>query len=453
MTRAPGQEAITRRAFDALVADRGLSPAQISTAALAALREGLKAAPPGSAPSHPYTAREHFCLSAGLGLELLKRPGVWNESSGDLVPFIVQSAGWPPGRALRIVDSDSGAIHLFRPGRPGQSHFPGGPVLPDVQDNEVILLRHARHFDLIRRDRDPIIDPVPANGDCFFSCISKALGRTGIAVSNLALRHALVDYLWTRTDAVQVAALANDAPRGQDAAPATVPAGYVLENGAIIPVPDYPMGDDPKAPGPAASGPSMAQRAATRAPADSGRDIAVVAPDDPRAAPRNGDAVVAQVVAMYHEEMRRHVTGRVLPPSLLAAVHQQLAEPLMKHVAGLLDAEHDERMQQRIVNAFEQAFKLHQKGNAEAAGYRRAAIDKAINAACSGYHDHVETMLAAASGASDETPLSIRNAKIQDQLIAELEHALRVIAPDEPLAGHLQAARYRLETYWRSVNA
>src|SRR5690606_28468201 len=66
--------------------------------------------------------------------------------------------------------------------------------------------RHGRHFDLLRRDQDPVIDNVPGDGDCFFSCISKALGKTDIAASNLALRQELADHLWNRPDALQVIA-------------------------------------------------------------------------------------------------------------------------------------------------------------------------------------------------------------------------------------------------------
>ena len=68
-----------------------------------------------------------------------------------------------------------------------------GMRLKTRQQLQAFLLRHGRHFDLLRRDRDRVIDEVTADGDCFFSCISKALGHDDIEASNLRLRHGLAD--------------------------------------------------------------------------------------------------------------------------------------------------------------------------------------------------------------------------------------------------------------------
>lgn len=193
---------LCRATFDRLIGESGLSLRLLSCQALKDLRQALLAA---ADADRTLTAGEKSSLIAGLNLELLQRPRTWNEGIGDLQPLIVNAAGWPQGRALRIVDTDHDAIHLYRPGEPEQCHRGNGPELPPPEDDEIILLRHGNHFSLIRRDQDAVIEDVPANGDCFFSCISSALQAEDRATSNLDLRRQLADLIWSSPELLLVA--------------------------------------------------------------------------------------------------------------------------------------------------------------------------------------------------------------------------------------------------------
>lgn len=193
---------LCRATFDRLIGESGLSLRLLSCQALKDLRQALLAA---ADADRTLTAGEKSSLIAGLNLELLQRPGTWNEGSGDLQSLIVNVAGWPQGRALRIVDTDHDAIHLYRPGEPEQCHRGNGPELPPPEDDEIILLRHGNHFSLIRRDQDAVIEDVPADGDCFFSCISSALQAEDRATSNLDLRRQLADLIWSSPELLLVA--------------------------------------------------------------------------------------------------------------------------------------------------------------------------------------------------------------------------------------------------------
>ncbi|MBD7955857.1 hypothetical protein H9654_16820 [Stenotrophomonas sp. Sa5BUN4] len=231
---APVHAPISRHAFELLAQELGIQLASVSLVTLHGIRDAFRMPDPRCPRSAQLTDQQRDLLCVGLTLELLQQPRVWNEGAGDLVPFIVDSANWPEGRALRIVDTDNGAIHLYRPGQPEAHHYPGREVLPEVEDDEIILLRHDRHFSLLRRDQDGVVDEVAADGDCFFSCLSKALGSPDIATSNLALRQQLAEHLWTRQDALQLLSAVEGPLTEQRAIGSVAPDVYRFENGDLL---------------------------------------------------------------------------------------------------------------------------------------------------------------------------------------------------------------------------
>lgn len=231
---APVHAPISRHAFELLAQELGIQPASVSLDTLRGIRDAVRMPDPGCPRLAQLTDQQRDLLCVGLSLELLQQPRVWNEGAGDLVPFIVDSADWPEGRALRIVDADNDAIHLYRPGQPEAYHYPGGGELPEVEDDEIILLRHDRHFSLLRRDRDAVVDDVAADGDCFFSCLSKALDSPDMAASNLALRQQLAEHLWTRQDALQLLSAVDGPLTEQRTIGSVAPDDCMFENGDLL---------------------------------------------------------------------------------------------------------------------------------------------------------------------------------------------------------------------------
>jgi len=152
------------------------------------------AAPAWMSPRHAAQALQRRMNQTAL--ELLSRPKFWNSGLAETaMPLMPRTDRWPNGRALRIIDCDSGAISLF--GNGSERHYdPASPdaLLPEPADDEIILMRTGAHYSLIQRDCTNVIRDVPADGDCFFSCISLALGASpeALAATNLALRQSLV---------------------------------------------------------------------------------------------------------------------------------------------------------------------------------------------------------------------------------------------------------------------
>jgi len=137
-------------------------------------------------------------------LELLARPGHWNCGIAEAaIPLMPRTEMWPGGHRLRIVDCQSGSISLFTDGDE-LHHDPSNPdsLLPEPDEDEIILMRYADHYSLIRRDQKDVVINVPSDGDCFFSCLSLAFGAKvdSLAESNAVLRQSLVRLLKAEPD-------------------------------------------------------------------------------------------------------------------------------------------------------------------------------------------------------------------------------------------------------------
>ena len=189
-------------------------------------------------------AQAQALFRAGITLELVQRNGECGGIGGDLVPLIVNADIWPSERALRIVDvkatpavditangdpaaldaaatatAYTDAIHLYHRAHPERTHSQAGqPELPAVAEDEVILYRlspldvdgqeSTPHYRLVSQEGEQALIDVPADGDCFFSCVSAALGMAGLdpgqrealAASNRLLRQSLAQHLWDNPD-------------------------------------------------------------------------------------------------------------------------------------------------------------------------------------------------------------------------------------------------------------
>lgn len=422
--RASQQPPVTRELFEQLVRDFDIRLAGLSTSALTDQRNTLREGTQVGNGSRQPTEVERQCLIVGLTLELLQHPGVWNEGAGDLVPLIVHSAHWPPDIALRIVDADDGAIHLHRHGQPELSHRrPGDQELPEVQDNEIILLRHGRHFDLLRRDRDRVIDEVPADGDCFFSCISKALGHDDIQRSNLRLRQGLAEHLWSQPEALQVVA-AFDGPL-HDPGPNQVKraADRVEEKGVLIPPPDYEGSDGVSA---------------SKVPGSVSASL------------------MPAMIGFYNAEMRRFMRDDVYPPPLLARMHEKLVKDLVNEVVRMPGGSDDAQLPQTLSIDFETAFQAHKVTNSDKLKRVQGLIAKALETARSEYTRQIEEALTENSSGLDESALESMNLDIRERVLTQLQASLKASRGNEPLQGHVESIEAHMDNYFpvvRKANA
>ena len=380
-------------------------------------------------------------MDVGLSLEIIQRAGVWNESAGDLFTYIVQSAGWPADIPLRIVDTDTGAIHLYRHGKPEQSHcHAGAELLPPVK-NDIILLLHkpvgqGAHYDLLGQEGGPLIEEVAADGDCFFSCISKARNSENIATSNLELRRQLADQLWEEPDALQVLRAPELPLNEQHTTGPAPPDGYIVENGHLIPVPDYDDGDDPRVTPPTGE--------------IDGVDT-VAARDAERAESNAGLAVIPQMVTAYDVEMKRYLADAVYSPKVFSAIHARLAGDLVGQAAGILNAGDTPDLQQQMQAALDRAFKAHKATNLENIKRQQTRITKALETANTHYVEQIEAVLTEHPEGLDEADLSGRSAAITQQVIATMKAELNAISADEPLEGHQQSITSYIARYWETV--
>lgn len=388
-------DTLCRATFDRLIGESGLSLRLLSCPALKDLRQALVAA---ADADHTLTAGEKSCLIAGLNLELLQRPRTWNEGSGDLQSLIVNVAGWPQGRALRIVDTDHDAIHLYRPGEPEQCHRGNGPELPPPQDDEIILLRHGNHFSLIRRDQDAVIEDVPADGDCFFSCISSALQAEDRATSNLDLRRQLADLIWSSPELLQVAS---------------------AHDGALAPA---------------------------RPPQPARADEAVDAVQDADLQALTAD-LSAVALKLYRTEMASWLAGDVFPPDRLQQLHEALAEAAM---TALCDGISDQALPplDAVRSHLDAAFEEFREQNRETLEGMQRKITRSITKARLCYVERIENALAA--GQTPHTELEAESDRIRLAVEAQFCDDLGAnIRASEPTEGHLAVLRASMDSYWR----
>lgn len=388
-------DTLCRATFDRLVGDCGLSLRLLSCKALTDLRQALLAA---ADADHTLTAGEKSCLIAGVNLELLQRPGTWNEGSGDLQSLIVNVAGWPQGRALRIVDTDHDAIHLYRPGEPEQCHRGNGPELPPPQDDEIILLRHGNHFSLIRRDQDAVIEDVPADGDCFFSCISSALQAEDRATSNLDLRRQLADLIWSSPELLQVAS---------------------AHDGALAPA---------------------------RPPQPARADEAVDAAQD-AALQALTDGLSSVALECYHTEMAFYLTQKVFTSHELRQLHEDLAKAAMK-VLGESMSDLPPPQADAVRSQLDEAFEPYLEQNRKALEGMQSNITRLRKKARSYYVQRIEHVLAA--GQTPYTELKAEHDRIRLAAEAAFRDNLGAkIGKSEPTEGHVAALRASIDSYWR----
>lgn len=387
-------DTLCRATFNRLVAECGLSLRLLSCQALKDLRQALLAA---ADADQTLTAGETSCLIAGLNLELLQRPRTWNEGSGDLQSLIVNVAGWPQGRALRIVDTDHDAIHLYRPGEPEQCHRGNGPELPPPQDDEIILLRHGNHFSLIRRDQDAVIEDVPANGDCFFSCISSALQAEDRATSNLDLRRQLADLIWSSPELLQVAS---------------------AHDGALAP-----------------ARPPQPARADETVDAAQDADLQALTA-----------GLSSGALECYRTEMASYLARDVFAPDRLQQLHEALAEVAM---TALGDSMSDRALPQldAVRSQLDAAFEQFREQNRETLEGMQRKINRSLKKAHSSYVERIENALAA--GQTPHTELEAENDRIRLAVEAQFCDDLGAkVRENEPTEGHLAVLRASIDSYW-----
>lgn len=151
----------------------------------------------------PYLARHAQQSLQAVVLETLRRPGHWNDGAADLVPQVVtQTDMWPAGRSLRIIDCANDAIFLFGPNG-AQSHHGRSPdLLPEPAADEIVLMRLAmdgggHHYVRVSPESDALVHDVPADGDCFYSCLADGLdiAEDERAAFNLSFRDAVARHI------------------------------------------------------------------------------------------------------------------------------------------------------------------------------------------------------------------------------------------------------------------
>jgi len=396
--------------FQHLLDQLKLTLTDTSSDVLRALRDEAWA---GTLQGQVLSESDQSCLAAGLTLHLLEQSGVWNEGIGDLLPLIVNVPSWPAGRALRIVDSDHDAIHLYRPGEPELCHRNGGAELPAPAEDEIILLRHERHFSLIRRDQEQAIEQVADDGDCFFSCISRALKASDVAGSNHGMRLALADHIWNTPELLQVAGAQE---------------GRLPDTG---PPRDPQVSDIPPPPREASSASTESTLSANVLPVDPSPEFTAVC--------------ASLALDAYREAMDRLVSEGVYRPAVLEELHHhhsaQVLSPLRSTLGDSRPAQ-AEKVQQDI----DTAFAGYQATNTKALKARQQKLSELHNKAITTYMEQIEAALAAMK---DEENLAAAQARIRTVVEKEFRSAiLQTVRGDEPIGAHLAAIRAEIEDYW-----
>lgn len=230
------KEAVEVRRAPATTGDTGL--AQLDLAGLLQYRDQAYAAREriaGEAPSPEQRERKQAATTQlhAIVREAVQRRGFWNDGIADLIPQIMhRTALWPADTALRIIDPQHGGIQYFSrdysahryDAKPGASpaqkaEMDRAPLLPEPKAGEITLIRErvsggGDHFRLILADHDQLIHDVAEDGDCFFSCISKARGVSDAetAASNRRLRQSVAQLLADDPELMEQAA-AMEPPR------------------------------------------------------------------------------------------------------------------------------------------------------------------------------------------------------------------------------------------------
>ena len=147
---------------------------------------------PAPATKAPLAAQLHQLQQEAAALENIKRPGYWNSATGDMFSqLITRTDMWPADRCLRIIDCARDTITLIAPDGTLRTHQGrSATLLPEPAANEVVLMRSGAHYVRITPEEEVVVRDVPADGDCFFSCISDAFGvpPEGRHAHNLRLR-------------------------------------------------------------------------------------------------------------------------------------------------------------------------------------------------------------------------------------------------------------------------
>lgn len=398
--------------FQHLLDQFELSLTDTSSDVLRALRDEAWT---GTLQGQVLSESDQSCLAAGLTLHLLEQSGVWNEGIGDLLPLIVNVRSWPAGRALRIVDSDHDAIHLYRPGEPELCHRNGGVELPAPAEDEIILLRHERHFSLIRRDQEQAIEQVADDGDCFFSCISRALKASDVAGSNHGMRLALADHIWNTPELLQVAG----AQEGR--LPDTVPSR------------DPPVSSIPPPPREASSASNASARSAN------------VLPVDP--SPEFTAACTSSALDAYRDAMDRLVSEDVYRPAVLEERHHHHSARILSNLRlgpdGLWPGS---ARAEKVRQELDTAFAGYQATNTNALKARQENINALHETAITTYIAQIDEAL--------ETPkkgesLPAAQARIRSAVEKEFHTAIvETVRAQELRKGHLAAIRAEIEAYW-----
>lgn len=351
--RTSASPPLCRDAFDGLLQRLPVPVAGASKEHLVALREQLLVGHADGGKRLHLSEGERRCRPTGLKLESLQHPGSWNDALGDLPPLLVNSAAWPDGRALRIVDTHNQAIRLYRPGQAERSVHQGDEaLLPEPEDDEIILLRHEGHFSLIQREQENVISEVPRDGDCFFSCISLALGHKDRTASNLMLRSTLAEHIWNTREALDVVGAWEgrlaDRPVVVAVTPKPAQASSPARRETTVPAVVAPA----------------AQRTPPRYAFTAHGPFASVAPD-PQAKLMHG------IVRAYNQSMKTHLKTGPHVHSDLQDFHQQLKAQMCDDFnSGGAGDEHAHKV---LDDALESAFIVHAKRNEAATNARAAA--------------------------------------------------------------------------------
>lgn len=219
---APRYAASHRADFQALAGSMGLDPSRLTVDELQKARDRYHFTantPPFTRPGAAAGRRTLRTLASGMGMEALRRPGFWNDGAFDvIVPSIVKCDAWPAGRPLRIVDYDSNSIHFYSQEAGCWTYTDSGTsqLLPEPSVGEILLIRQNGHFMRVDPDSEQLIHDVPRDGDCFFSCISTALGHADNArpAFNLQLRDSVARYIESDPGLLETATVCDLPPRG-----------------------------------------------------------------------------------------------------------------------------------------------------------------------------------------------------------------------------------------------
>ncbi|MBD8635955.1 hypothetical protein [Stenotrophomonas sp. CFBP 13725] len=398
--------------FQHLLDQLKLTLTDTSSDVLRALRDEAWA---GTLQGQVLSESDQSCLAAGLTLHLLEQSGVWNEGIGDLLPLIVNVPSWPAGRALRIVDSDHDAIHLYRPGEPELCHRNGGAELPAPAEDEIVLLRHERHFSLIRRDQEQAIEQVADDGDCFFSCISRALKASDVAGSNHGMRLALADHIWNTPELLQVAGAQE---------------GRLPDTG---PPRDPQVSDIPPPPREASSASTESTLSANVLPVDPSADF--IAWCTPLA------------LDAYHKTMDRLISEDVYGPAALEELHHHHSARILSNLRvgpdGLWPGS---ARAEKVRQELDTAFAGYQATNTNALNPRQEKIKALHETAITTYIAQIDEALETPKEGESlpEAQARIRAAVEDDFCTAIVD----TVHSDEPFEGHLAAIRAEIEAYW-----